>query len=149
MPLTSAVRRDDSPIKILEQTDSANLPQSTAGAIFTVTGIVEVIAIFGEVDTVIQAQANATKLQFNNGGTADLCATLDINAHASGSAYYVTGTAADPMVNVTTGILLKQDVPWILIDGDIELNCAASNTGTTLWVIIYRPLLSDSSVTLA
>jgi|TARA_Y100000310_G_scaffold286175_1_gene310113 hypothetical protein len=127
----------------------ANLPQTGASTLFTIAdGNIEVIAIVGTVGTVIQAQANATKLEFDSGnGPNDLCATLDINAHTSGSLYYVTGTVANAMVNVTDGIILKQATPWILGPGDIELDCAASNTGTTSWVLYYRKLDAAATVT--
>jgi len=151
MVLTS---KDLRPILSVDRA-AANLPQSTTETIFEVNGgYVEVIAIIGQIGTVIQAQANATKLQFDaGGGGQDLCATLDINADAADSLYTFTGTTSDPMVNSATGILSKQE-PWILFGDtagatEIILNCAASNTGTIRWKIYYRPIDAGATITSA
>jgi len=131
---------------------TAALPQTTDGALFTVTGRVLVTSLIGEVTTVIQTQANNTKLKFNPDGTGadtDLCAVLDISADAVGSQYSLTGTVANAM---TVGLwtlgpnLVIQSPGIFLNDGSIELDCAASNTGSVKWDITYIPYSSDGAI---
>lgn len=134
---------------------TAALPQSTASALFTVsTGRVLVTAIVGEVTTVIQTQANATKLTFDPtdaGATQDLCATLDITADAVGTMYSITGTPAtalqDALNFVPSSKMLAQ--PIILKPGSVLLDCAASNTGSVKWTLAYWPIDTGSTVAAA
>lgn len=122
------------------------LPTSAAPRnMFTVSGgRVLLTLILGEVTTIIQAQANATKLTFDPdaaGATVDLCATLDINADAVGSIYRITGNPTVAMLdnlNIAQGGLVA--APLILKPGKIILNCAATNTGATKWDAWYIPL---------
>ena len=95
----------------------------------------------GEVTTAIETQANNTKLKLNptTGSDVDLCAVLDITADAVKTQYVCTGTLANALVS-TIGVALLQATPWILDVGDIELDCAASNTGQVKWFITYSPL---------
>jgi hypothetical protein len=124
---------------------TANLPQTTAHALFTITGgRVFVPLILGEVTTIIQTQANNTKLTYDPvdaGATQDLCAVLSITAHAVGQIFSITGLATDAMrasLNYGRGGLITQ--PLILKAGNILLDCAASNTGQVKWDIWYLPL---------
>lgn len=134
---------------------TAALPQSTASALFTVsTGRILVTAIVGEVTTVIQTQANATKLTFDptdTGATQDLCATLDITADAVGTLYSITGTPAtalqDALNFVPSNKMLAQ--PIILKPGSVLLDCAASNTGSVKWTLAYWPIDTGASVVAA
>jgi len=129
---------------------AANLPQTTQSALFTITGgRIRVLGIYGEVVTDIQAQANATKLISNPtvGADVDICATNDINGDAAGTIYNVTGTLSDAMVATTSGAVKDQASPVIVAAGTIDLSCAASNTGTTKWVMDYIQI--DNGVTVA
>lgn len=132
---------------------TAALPQTTDDALFTITGGRVVIkALVGEVTTVIQTQANNTKLKFNptaTGADQDLCAVLDISADAVGELYTISGTVGDAMRSdllIGNGVL--QD-PLVLSEGDIELDCAASNTGSVSWTLVYVPLDDGASVAAA
>jgi hypothetical protein len=131
------------------------LPQSTDEALFTVTGRVLVTTLIGEVTTVIQTQANNTKLKFNPDGTGadtDLCAVLSITGDAVGTQYSLTGTAADGMTEglyVLTAAQMLQAPGIFLNDGNIELDCAASNTGSVKWDLTYIPISDDGSVAAA
>lgn len=123
------------------QRADAALPQTAAGSLFTIAGgPIELKLIYGVVGTVIQTQANNTKLQAKATGQSavDLCAVLDITAKAAGSIFSITGTAANAMVNGFA--VARMTTPWILLPGTIDLNCAASNTGTIRWVAYYVPL---------
>lgn len=128
------------------------LPQTADEALFTITGgRVLLMQVVGEVTTVIQTQANNTKLKFNptaTGADTDICAVLNISADAVGTLYGITGTVGDAMIE---GLLqLKaQAAPLILSEGDIELDCAASNTGSVKWDVYYIPLDEGATVAAA
>lgn len=140
--------------RVVERATAA-LPQTTASALFTVsTGRVIVTSIIGEVTTVIQTQANDTKLQFNPtaaGATQDLCAVLDVSADAVGTMYSITGTPGTAMKDalnfVSSDKMLAQ--PLVLKPGAVELSCAASNTGSVKWTLTYWPLDTGASVVAA
>lgn len=80
--------------------ETAPLPQSTAEAIFTIAGgRVAINQIIGEVTTVIETQANNTKLIANptTGTSVDICTALDITADEVGTLYGITGLNTDAM----------------------------------------------------
>lgn len=130
---------------------TATLPQTAASALFTITGgRIMLVAIIGEVTTVIQTQANNTKLVFNPtaaGASTDLCAVLSTTALAVGTLLSITGTLATAM---QSGVLmtLRQATPLILSEGTIDLDCAASNTGSVKWDLFYVPLSDDATLSL-
>jgi len=140
-------------IKVLRST--AALPQTSTSALFTVSGgKVLITSLVGEVTTVIQTQADATKLSFDPtdaGATQDLCATLDITADAVGTLYSLTGTPATAMQDalnfLSSNKVLAQ--PLVLKPGSILLDCAASNTGSVKWDLTYIPLDNGASVAAA
>lgn len=119
--------------------------------LFTVAGgRVIITSLVGEVTTVIQAQANAAKIVFNPDGAGadtDLCATLDINADAVGVLYSVTG---DYSAGLAEGIQTLEGpamtTPFVLAEGSIGLNTAASSTGAIAWTLTYVPLDDGASV---
>lgn len=131
---------------------TAALPATTDDALFTITGgRVFVTSIIGEVTTVIQTQANNTKLKFNpsaTGADVDICAVLNISADAVGTLYSITGDFSDAMLDgllcLETDSLLEK--PILLSEGAIELDCAATNTGSVSWTITYVPLDDGASV---
>ena len=118
------------------------LAQSADLSIFTVTGLVEVVNIIGKVGTVVATAANESLLKINPtaGADVDLCAALDITGAAAKSFLSITGTAGDDLVNTDSGAIVKQAVPIIVDAGIIELECAASSTGTVKWMVQYKPL---------
>ncbi len=119
-----------------------NLPQSADETLFRIAnGKVLVTAIIGEVTTVVQTQANNTRLKLNptTGSDIDLCANLDITADAVKTLYVCTGTLATALV-ASIGVGLLQATPWILDVGDIELDCAASNSGQVKWDLFWNPI---------
>ena len=131
---------------------TAALPQTTASAIFTVTGgRVCITEILGEVTTIIQNQANNTKLTANptTGTDVDICAVLNIAADGVGTLYGITGTASDALVGVNAGAVPEQAKGVIVNTGTIDLNCAASNTGAVKWTIMYYPIDVGASITAA
>lgn len=121
---------------------AATLPATTKTPYFTVTGKVRVLAIIGEVTTIVQAQANAIKLVSTPtvGAAVDLCATVESNAAAVGSLLTITGTLANAMIKTVSGAVPQQASPVIVTAGTIDLNTAATNTGATKWTIIWEPV---------
>lgn len=128
---------------------TAALPQTTAGALFTVSGgRVIVTSLVGEVTTVIQTQANNTKLVANptTGTSVDLCAVLNISADEVGTLYGITGLFSDALVGANAGATVLPRNPVVVAAGSIDLDCAASNTGSVKWSLTYVPLDAGASV---
>ncbi|NUS24428.1 MAG: hypothetical protein HOV92_09415 [Streptomyces sp.] len=131
---------------------TAALPQTTQSALFTVAGgRVIITSIVGEVTTVIQTQANNTKIVSNptTGTDVDLCAVLDITADQVGCLYGITGLFSDAMVGANAGATVLPRNPVVVAAGTIDLSCAASNTGSVKWSVTYIPLDNGASVTAA
>lgn len=132
---------------------AATLPQTTAGAIFNVTGgKVLITSIVGEVTTVIQTQANNTKLVANpaTGTSVDMCAVLDISADEVGCLYGITGTPGDALVGTNAGLTVGMGKRGVVVNiGTIDLSCAASSTGAIKWILHYIPLEDEAVVTAA
>jgi hypothetical protein len=106
--------------------------------LFTIVGgKVLLTLLLGEVTTVVQAQANATKLTFDPddaGATQDLCTTLDITADPVGTIYSLPGLASGALIdNLQFGQGPLIGSPRVLKPGKILLNCAATNTGAAKW----------------
>lgn len=128
---------------------TAALPQTATGTLFTVTGgRILLTSIVGEVTTVIQTQANNTKLVSTptTGTAVDLCAVLDISADQVGCLYGITGTFATAMVGANAGATVLPSNGIVIPVGTIGLSCAASNTGSVKWSITYVPLDEGASV---
>lgn len=127
---------------------AANLPAGTNEAIFTIAdGWVEVLALWGEVTTVIQTQLNNTKLTYDptdTGASTDLCAVLDISADAVGTIYTISDNVASALDEsgglhfLDSGAGLTK--PLRLKPGSILLDCSATNTGQIKWFCYWRPL---------
>ena len=137
------------------QRATAALPQTSTSTLFTVSGgKVLITSLIGEVTTVIQTQADNTKLTFDPtdaGATQDLCAVLDITADAVGTMYSITGTPATAMQD-SLNFLPSNKVPAqpiVLKPGSILLDCAASNTGSVKWDLTYIPLDNGAAVAAA
>ncbi len=131
---------------------TATLPQTTAAALFTISGgRVLITSIIGEVTTVIQTQANNTKLTANptTGTSVDMCAALSTTADEAGCMYGITGTPADAMVGTNAGLTVGMTCPQVLNIGTIDLDCAASNTGSVKWDLTYIPIDDGAAIVAA
>lgn len=131
---------------------TATLPQTTQSALFTVTGgRVAITSIVGQVTTVIQTQANNTKIVANptTGTDVDLCAVLDISADQVGCLYGITGVFSDAMVGANAGATVLQQRAIVVNVGTIDLSCAASNTGSVKWDITYVPIDAGAAIVAA
>jgi hypothetical protein len=147
----SSVRQVTMGIRVDRATDT--LPQTADEALFTISGgRVVLVSLVGEVTTAIQAQADNTKVKFNpdaTGADQDLCAVLDITGDPIGELYTISGTVGDAMRSdllIGNGVLAS---PLVLSEGAIELDCAASNTGSVAWTLVYVPLDDGAYVTAA
>jgi len=144
---SSAFRKALFGLQVLRAT--AALPQTAAGSLFAITGgRILLTSIVGEVTTIIQNQANNTKLQSvpTTGTTVDICAVLDIANKEVGTLFGITGTFATALVGANAGATVIQTNPVVIPIGNIKLNCAASNTGAAKWAITYVPLDDGASV---
>lgn len=122
---------------------AAALPQTTASALFNIkNGRVALTQIIGQVTTIIQTQANNTKLVSNptSGTDVDICAVLDITADEVGTLYSISGLASDALIGTAAGAVSGQVRNVILNAGSLDLNCAASNTGAIKWTLFYYPI---------
>lgn len=131
---------------------TAALPQTAQSALFTISGgRVLLLGIVGEVTTVIQTQANNTKLVANPtvGTDVDICAALSISADEVGCLYGITGLFSDAMVGANAGATVWPRNPVVLPVGSLDLNCAASNTGSVKWNAWYVPLDAGASLVAA
>lgn len=128
------------------------LAQTGALNLFAVAGgPVQILSIIGEVTTVIQTQADNTKLKITDtaaSATVDICAVTSITAAAVGTFFSITGTAAGALVVSAGGSFAPgQANPVNCPIGIIKLDCAASNTGSVRWFIRYRPMAPGAVVT--
>jgi hypothetical protein len=121
---------------------TATLPQTTASAIFNIVGYCAILGIIGEVTTVIQTQANNTKLTANptTGTSVDLCTVLDITAKEVNGKFSISGLNTDAMIGGTAGRAVMCSTVPVVDTGTIDLDCAASNTGSVKWSIWYVPV---------
>ena len=130
---------------------TAALPQTATGTLFTVSGgRILLTGIVGEVTTVIQTQANNTKLVHTptTGSAVDLCAVLNISAKEVGTLFGITGLFSDALVGANAGAGVMPRNPVVLPIGNLGLSCAASNTGSVKWSITWVPL-DDAGVVVA
>jgi hypothetical protein len=155
MSLTSASSRSAATelrLGVATARATAALPQTAQAPLFTVTGgRIAVLGIIGEVTTVIQTQANNTKIVANptTGTDVDLCAVLSITAKEVGTLFGITGTFADAMVGAAAGATVLPDRPVVVSIGSIDLNCAASNTGSVKWLLLWLPIDAGATVAAA
>lgn len=128
---------------------TAALPQTAAGALFTVTGHVLLKRIIGVVTTAIGNVPNVVHLQLNStgaGATTDLCLAgggLDIDNDAADTTYEITGTVGDAMV-ATTNLPKNpaQLLDILLVPGSLEIETAGSDGGggRVRWSATYVPM---------
>jgi hypothetical protein len=131
---------------------TATLPQTVAAAIFTVSvGRVIVRLLLGQVTTAIQAQANNTKIKAvpTTGSTVDMCAVKDITGLEVGGKLVLNGTAATALTQANAGSIIGQSTSVIVDPGTIQLDCAASSTGSIKWTLWYLPFDDGAYVTAA
>ena len=130
--------------------EAATLPQSTASAIFNITGgRVAITKILGEVTTEMEAAANNIKLTANPtvGGSADICAVVDGDGKAEGTLVGITGEPTDAMI--IDASIPGQISDVVLKTGTLDLSCSASRTGAIKWTIWYTSLDDGAEIVAA
>lgn len=121
-------------------------------SLFTVSGgNCIILGLIGEVTTIIQAQADATKyISTPTVGTAvDLCGAVDITGHEVGGLLTITGVLATAAVKGNAGAGVMMGNPIIVAPGVIGLNTAADNTGAYKFSIWYIPAEDGAYITSA
>lgn len=129
---------------------TATLPQTASAPIFNVLGgRVMVNLIIGTVTTIIQAQANLTKLTAvpSIGSAVDMCATVDITGLEVGGMLIPNGVLATALGKTLGGVGVSTLNPYILPIGTINLNTGSSSTGAIKWSIFYNSLDDNATVT--
>lgn len=132
---------------------TATLPAATIQTpLFTISGGRVAFTILGEVTTVIQTQANNTKLIHNPtvGTDQDLCAVLSITADEVGTLYTLPAAFASALIGSGMAAPFPgMGNPVIAKPGTIDLLCAATNTGAVKWTLFYLPLDLGAAVVAA
>jgi hypothetical protein len=128
-----------------------NLPQTASSDLFKVTGRVKILDIIGEVTTQVQDQMNNTKLTVKPGAgpSTDLCTFTNIQNLAPGNTLMISGTFSNAMIINMSSAFEGQGNPFVVVDGDIQLDCAANSTGQIAWTVLYQQLDADSSIVAA
>lgn len=137
---------------IIVERATANLPQGTQAALFTVTGRILLTQIVGECTTEIQLQTTNSKLIANPtvGADVDICSLLNIGGNAVGTLYNITGTLANALIATTSGAFKAQADPIVIAAGTIDLDTDDdTSTGQIKWTIHYIPLDSNSMIVTA
>ncbi|MET0916710.1 MAG: hypothetical protein ABWY81_10990 [Jiangellaceae bacterium] len=121
--------------------------------LFTVSGLVLVTSIVGQVTTAITV-ANTVKLQANPtvGATVDLCAATDIGTTdtPAGNLLTVAGAPATSIVNGVGAVPLMATAQAIAVAaGTIEQVTATGADGGITWYITYVPLASGATIVAA
>jgi hypothetical protein len=133
---------------------STTLPQTGDAALFRIRGgKIRVLNIVGEVTVAIQNQANNTKLKFNPAGAGsdtDLCTATSIANDQVGELYTISGDFSDAL-KTSSAFAAETDAnmeaPGVILGpGDIELDCAASNSGQVKWTLVYEVIDSAANV---
>lgn len=152
MPLTSRSRSAYAEIVFGQATDRATgaLPATAAASLFTIAGgRIALMAIVGEVTTIIQAQATTLKLTSTPtvGTAVDLCATVDMSGKEVGTLLGITGLFSDAMVAANAGAGIMPRNPIVIPVGNIRWTTGATSTGSVKWRLFWLPLDAGATVT--
>lgn len=117
------------------QRAAANLPQSTFGTLFTVSGgNVLLLGLVGTVTVGIQAQPNTATVSVDQ---ATILFSPNIGGFAVGD--LIASGLGDG--NRTANLGFASQSGYILASGAaIVLSCGASSTGQVRWTLLYKPL---------
>lgn len=124
---------------------TATLPATAAQNIFTVSGgRVLLVALVGEVTTVIQAQSTTVKVTSTptTGSAIDMStATADINGLEVGGRIALANppAAATNLVKTNAGYTNLEGVFTIVPIGNLSYTTGATSTGSIKWDLIYVP----------
>ena len=119
---------------------TATLPQTTNAPIFTISGgRVVAFAILGEVTVALQVLLNSTKLTAvpTVGSAVDICAVVDVSGLEVGGKLLAPNVAATALCKTNAGAAFGAYGFTMLAPGTLNLNCAASATGSVKWTMFY------------
>lgn len=130
---------------------TANLPQTTQTAMFTITGAIRMISLVGRITTVIGGAVNYRWVANpTTGADTDLCANADINAQPAGTILTMTGVLATALqISANEGALPDQAAPVIVQPGSVDAVTDASRTGQVELTLTYEAITSDGLVVAA
>lgn len=131
-----------------------SIPKLVTGTVvlFTVTGRVKIISLFGEVTTVVQNVAVTLKVTANptTGTDLDWCIATNIQALPLGSVVGLTGAFSDALVVpslVNSGAAYGGGAPFIFdMPGTIDSVATGAATGAITWYCEYSPMSAGASV---
>ena len=137
---------------VLVERAAAVLPATTTSAIFTISGTVRVVELYGVCTTVCSATAtNLSIVQVPTSGTnVTIASALAIASFAQGTYVFaeLDGTALVGTTAVSGAVSLGS-FSAILGAGSISLTTSATNTGAFRWVVRYVPIESGSTIVAA
>lgn len=148
MPATTQQQRDSAKLfslGIQVSKAAATLPGTTTQNIFTVAGgRVWIVALVGEVTTVIQTQACNLKVTSvpTTGSAVDIASNLNISAFEAGAILVVEGDGT-ALIGTSAGAGFApalNALPFIIPIGTLRIETSATNTGATKWDLFYFPL---------
>lgn len=154
MPATTQVQRDAAQLFSLGihvAKAAATLPATTTQNIFTIAGgRVWVVALIGEITTIIQAQACTVKVTSvpTVGSAVDVASALDVNAFEAGAILVVEGDGT-ALIGTSAGAGFApalNALPFVLPTGTIRIQTSATNTGATKWDLFYFPIDDGANV---
>lgn len=140
----------------LQATKTLTAVTNGVQALFTVTGIVVLKAIVGEVTVAMDATATSINLDHDPtiGSSVDLCAATVVTSDAAGTIYgiqtWVTGLLVSNGTDApgTAYSPLAPSNALVLTAGQITLVGTAANVGDTKWYAQWVPL-SDGATLVA
>ena len=140
---------------ILVARATAALPATTSQNLFTIAGgRILLLALVGEVTTIIQAQATTVKVTSTptTGSAIDMSSTgADINALEVGGRITLANppAAASALTKTNAGYTNLQGVQVIVPIGNISYTTGATSTGSIKWDLFYVPYDAAAVVTAA
>ena len=138
---------------LLVQRATAALPATAAQNIFTVAGgRILLLALIGEVTTIIQAQSTTVKVTSTptTGSAIDMSSTgADINALEVGGRISLANppAAASALTKTNAGFTNLQGVQTVVPIGTLSYTTGATSTGSIKWDLFYVPY--DAAATVA
>ncbi len=127
----------------------------TTGNIFTGTGCIEILALWGRITTVVQSQATTIKLSAVSDALSayDLGTTVDGNAGAVGTLLSLPAAAASAHILTANGVLNPTQASRIILECTtswaIKATYGAASTGAILYRLLWRPLSSGATAAAA
>lgn len=127
----------------------------TTGNIFTGTGAIEILCIWGRVTTVVQSQATTIKISaVSDALTAyDLGTTVDGNAAAVGTLLSLPASAGSAHILTANGVINPTMASRIILECTtswaIKATYGAASTGAILYRMLWRPASAGATVAAA